>query len=36
MSYWTELGWMIIPMNIVEIGFAMAMCLMANRLDRQK
>ncbi len=36
MNYWTELGWIIIPMNAVEVGFAIGMCLMATYLDKRK
>jgi len=36
MNYWTELGWIVIPMNAVEIGFAIAMCLLAHLLDKRK
>lgn len=36
MSYWTELGWMVLPMNAIEIGFALAMCYVAHRLDKRR
>lgn len=36
MNYWTELGWILIPMNGIEAGFAVGMCMLANFLDKQK
>jgi len=36
MNYWTELGWIIIPMNAVEIGFTIAMCWVTHLLDKRK
>lgn len=36
MSYWTELGWLVIPMTGIEIGFALAMCYGAHLLDKRK
>ncbi len=36
MNYWSEVGWITIPMDALEIGFAIAMCLVARFLDKQK
>ena len=36
MNYWTELGWILFPMNGVEVGFALGMCWLANQLDKRK
>lgn len=36
MNYWTEFGWMIIPMNAIEIGFALIMCYVTSLLDKKK
>ncbi len=35
MNYWSEMGWMILPMAAVEIGFAMIMCFVAHQLDKR-
>lgn len=35
MNYWSELGWIIIPMNIVELGFTGIMCFAAHMLDKK-
>ena len=36
MNYWTDVGWIIIPMNTIEIGFTLAMCWLTHRLDQRK
>lgn len=36
MNYWTELGWIILPMNAVELGFTAGMCFLAHWLDKRK
>ena len=36
MNYWTELGWIMIPMNAIEIGFALIMCWVNHKLDQRK
>lgn len=36
MNYWSEFGWMIIPMNIVEISFTCIMCFTAHILDKRR
>lgn len=35
MNYWTELGWMIVPMTGIEIAFALIMCLGSHLLDKR-
>ncbi len=35
MNYWTELGWMAIPMAGLEIGFAILMCYVSHALDQK-
>jgi hypothetical protein len=34
MNYWSELGWMIIPMCGIEIGFALLMCYTSHLFDK--
>lgn len=36
MNYWTELGWIIIPMDAIEIGFAVVACWIGVRLDKKR
>lgn len=36
MNYWTEMGWIILAMNVVELGFTAAMCFLAYWLDKRK
>lgn len=36
MNYWTELGWIVLPMNAIEIGFALAMCIGSEMLSKRK
>ncbi len=36
MNYWSELGWVILPMNAIEIGFTFMMCLIVTQLDKRK
>lgn len=36
MNYWSELGWIVLPMNGIEAAFAIGMCLVSNFLDRRK
>jgi len=36
MNYWSELGWIVIPMNAIEIGFTLIMCYGAHLLDKRK
>jgi hypothetical protein len=33
MNYWSELGWMVLPMSGIEIGFAILMCFISQRID---
>jgi len=35
MNYWTELGWLVIPMVSIEIGFALLMCAISHAMDRK-
>lgn len=36
MNYWTELGWIILPMMAVELSFTVIMCLGAHWLDTRR
>jgi len=36
MNYWSELGWVILPMNAIEIGFTIGMCALVKFLDSRK
>lgn len=36
MNYWSELGWMVVPMSGIEIGFALLMCYISQAMDRKK
>lgn len=36
MNYWTELGWIVIPMLVVEVGFALLMCYGSHRLSKRR
>lgn len=36
MNYWTELGWLVLPMNGIEIGFTVAMCFVTSLLDKRR
>lgn len=36
MNYWTEMGWIILLMNVVELGFTFVMCFVAYWLDNRK
>jgi len=36
MNYWTELGWLVIPMVAVELGFTLLMCLGSHYLGKNK
>jgi len=35
MNYWSEMGWIVLPMNAIEIGFTLIMCYIALRLDKK-
>jgi hypothetical protein len=35
MNYWSELGWMVLPMSGIEIGFAVLMCYVSHLIDRK-
>ncbi|MFH1913418.1 MAG: hypothetical protein ABIK45_03980 [Pseudomonadota bacterium] len=36
MNYWSELGWMVIPMAGIEISFAILMCYISHTLDKKR
>jgi hypothetical protein len=36
MNYWSELGWMVLPMSGIEIGFAILMCVISQKIDNIK
>ncbi|ADU63287.1 hypothetical protein Daes_2281 [Pseudodesulfovibrio aespoeensis Aspo-2] len=36
MNYWSELGWMAVPMSGIEIGFALLMCYISHVMDKKK
>lgn len=35
MNYWTELGWLVIPMVAIEVGFALLMCYGSHILSKR-